>query len=111
MERVSPKGECDEAGQQQRNGTDRDQEMREGHLGKSRLISVTSCGARCTAAWQSNALQELICPAGRRRTARKVAGTALCPPFDFREVVKPLGSSLPLIARFVTPLNCHQDNR
>ncbi|MHC2330892.1 hypothetical protein ACVIW0_000181 [Bradyrhizobium sp. USDA 4454] len=60
-------------------------------------------------------ISKLICPAGRRRTARKVAGTALCAPFDFRQVRFQNGRQstrlVPLIVRFVTPLNGHEDNR
>ncbi|MCC8953487.1 hypothetical protein H8B02_08470 [Bradyrhizobium sp. Pear77] len=92
MECVSPKGKCDEACQQQKAATDRDQNMRVRHLGTSQLRSIMRRDMRRNLA--IDALQKLICPAGRRRTARKVAGTALCPPFDSREVVKPLGCCL-----------------
>ncbi|MCC8974638.1 hypothetical protein [Bradyrhizobium brasilense] len=37
MERVSPKGKCDEASEQQKAATGRDQDMRERHLGTSQL--------------------------------------------------------------------------
>ncbi|WP_194472205.1 hypothetical protein [Bradyrhizobium sp. CCBAU 51753] len=51
MECVSPKGKCDEASQQQKAATDRDQEMRERHLEHPNC--EVSCGAICAAAWQS----------------------------------------------------------
>jgi hypothetical protein len=92
MERVSPEGKCDEAGEQQKAATGRDQEMRERHLGTSQLKGFMRSDMRRNLAIKSTS--KLICPAGRRRTARKVAGTALCPPFDFREVVQPLGCCL-----------------
>ncbi|MCP2214848.1 hypothetical protein [Bradyrhizobium elkanii] len=89
MERVSPEGKCDEASQQQKAATGRDQDMRERHLGTSQLKGFMRSDMRRNLAIKSTS--KLICPAGRRRTARKVAGTALCPPFDFRAVVQPLG--------------------
>ncbi|MGY3694628.1 hypothetical protein ACVIGA_004708 [Bradyrhizobium sp. USDA 3240] len=92
MECVSPEGKCDEACQQQKAATGREQEMRERHLGNPKLRSILRRDTHRSLA--INALHKLICPAGRRRTARKVAGTVLCPPFDSREVVKPLGCCL-----------------
>ena len=48
-------------------------------------------------------------PSGHHRTAQlNVSGSG---PVNFGEAVKLRGSSLPLIERFVTPPNYHQDNR
>ena len=108
MERVSPEGKCDEACQQQKAAADRDQEMRERHLGTSQLRSFMrremhrNLAIKCTS--------KIDLPRRPPPDSPKGGWHCALPTLRFqggRQATR----LLPPIVRFVTPLNCHEDNR
>ncbi|MEY9322544.1 hypothetical protein ABIF29_009343 [Bradyrhizobium elkanii] len=108
MERVSPKGKCDEASQQQKAATGRDQDMRERHLG---TFPIERLHAERYAPQPGNQKHFKI-DLPRRPPPDSPKGGWHCalPTLRFQSG-RPATRLLPLIVRFVTPLNGHEDNR
>jgi len=99
---ISMKANSNEAGNQQQR-TGRNQTIRERHSGPIKRAE------RCTAP-NAARVQKSTAIIQRRRSAVRPIWTGRRDT-KFGEAVKVRNSSLPLVARFVTPLNCHQDNR
>ena len=112
MHRIPLKANSNEAGnQQQRPGCH--QTKCKGHSGLHTPNWSVATGASGGLLQRDHPTRVSGEPSGQSRTARNnhVSSFELVQRSKFGEAVKLRGSSLPLVDRFVTPLNCHQDNR